>query len=98
MKALSPTHIILNTEKGQKKVEHPLRQARNYALHLADLLSADPILVQKNGSHTGRLCFPFSYGLIWTRIKEEEFRQQLPELFDPSQMLFQDTLGRSILP
>src|SRR5439155_9411248 len=90
MRVVNPTHIILKTEQGEKRVEHPLRQASDYALHIADILAADPMLVHTGGIHKGRLIFLFSYGVIWTRIKEEEFRRELPELYDPSQMLFRE--------
>ncbi|MEW6738073.1 MAG: nuclease-related domain-containing protein, partial [Acidobacteriota bacterium] len=36
MRVVSPTHIILKTGQGERKVAHPLRQARDYALQIAD--------------------------------------------------------------
>src|ERR1051325_1963367 len=32
LKIVTPTQVILKTEQGDKTLEHPLRQARNYAL------------------------------------------------------------------
>jgi superfamily I DNA and RNA helicase len=96
MKAVNPTQLILETGQGEKKVEHPLRQARDYALHIADILNADQLLVRKNGTHQGRLSFPFGYGVVWTKIREEDFKRELFELYDPAQMLFRESLHQSI--
>jgi hypothetical protein len=98
IEALNPTHITLKTEQGSKRLEHPLRQARNYTLSLLDTLARDPLLISPTGDHQGRLRFPFGYAVVWTRIKQSDFRQQLPELFEPAQMLFRDDLTLNIEP
>jgi hypothetical protein len=96
MRVVSPTHIVLDTDQGEKMMEHPLRQARDYALRIADILASDQMLIQKNGPYSGQLIFPFSFGVVWTKIREENFRRELPELFDRSQMLFRESISPSI--
>src|SRR5262249_17541219 len=93
---INPTHIILTTDRGEKRVDHPLKQARDYVLRIADTLVADPLLAKSSGAHKGKLHFPFSYGVVWTKIKEEEYRAHLPELYDPAQMLFRESISPSI--
>src|SRR5262249_44714453 len=93
IRSMSPTEVVISTTQGSKRVPHPLPQARNYALRVADLLAADPLLTQPQGAHQGRLCLPFSYAVVWTRMRATDFYRQLPELYDNSKMLFKESLA-----
>ncbi len=59
---------------GQLKVViSPLAQARHCALQVVDALARDPQLVQPAGPHTGKLAFPWGYGVVLTRITRHQF-------------------------
>ena len=49
---------------GLKHVANPLEQARQYAHAVADCLKKDAQLVHLSGLHTGKLIFPWSYGVV----------------------------------
>lgn len=94
--AVNPHEITLHTEQGEKRVNNPLQQAREYTLTITKILSADPILQQQSGHYKGQLILPFSYGVVWSRIKREDFQRELPELFDNNKMIFRDDLSSSM--
>ncbi|MBN8725212.1 MAG: NERD domain-containing protein [Acidobacteria bacterium] len=96
IKEINPKYIVIETSKGQKSCTNPLNQARNYALQIVDLLASDPLLVQSSNDYKGKLAFPFSYGVVWSRIKSEDFKSSLPELFEVNKALFYDHLSTSI--
>lgn len=96
IKEINPKYIVIETSKGQKSCINPLNQARNYALQIVDLLASDPLLVQSSNDYKGKLAFPFSYGVVWSRIKLEDFKSSLPELFEVNKALFYDHLSPSI--
>ena len=56
-----------------KTVASPLEQARSYAHQVIDALARDTQLVQAEGEHRGKVCFPWSYGVVLTRITRKQF-------------------------
>ncbi|KAF0249698.1 MAG: DNA/RNA helicase [bacterium] len=96
IKEINPNRVVIETTTGEKSCENPLNQARNYALQIVDLLQADPLLVQPSNGYKGKLAFPFSYAVVWSRIKSADFQLHLPELFDTNKALFWDNLSFSI--
>ena len=56
--------IELHTPRGKVTVAHPLRQARDYAHELVDLMKADPALTHASGPFAGRLLFPYGWGVV----------------------------------
>lgn len=53
-------------DNGPKTVINPLEQARQYAQTVVNALQRDKQLVQTEGSHAGKLAFPWSYGVVLT--------------------------------
>jgi hypothetical protein len=98
IKEINPNRVIIETSTGEKYCENPLSQARNYAFQMVDLLQSDPLLVQSSNGYKGKLAFPFSYAVVWSRIKLADFQSTLPELFDANKALFWDDLSSSITP
>lgn len=96
IKEINPNYVVIETPKGQKSCTNPLNQARNYALQIVDLLASDPLLVQSSNDYKGKLAFPFSYGVVWSRIKSTDFQSTLPELFELNKALFWEHLSPSI--
>ncbi|MFY9222453.1 MAG: 3'-5' exonuclease [Blastocatellia bacterium] len=96
IKEINPKYVVIETSKGQKSCTNPLNQARNYALQIVDLLASDPLLIQSSNDYKGKLAFPFSYGVVWSRIKSTDFQSTLPELFELNKALFCEHLSPSI--
>jgi len=56
--------IELRLQSHNKKVSHPLKQARQYALALRDEIQTrleGRVLLERDGPHKGRIGFPISY-------------------------------------
>jgi hypothetical protein len=58
---------------GSKTVINPLEQARQYAHQVVNALERDKQLVQADGTHAGKLVFPWSYGVVFTNITRKQF-------------------------
>lgn len=56
-----------------KLVANPIEQARQYAHQVVDALRRDRQLVHGEGRHQGELAFPWSYGVVFTRITRRQF-------------------------
>ena len=52
---LDPNSITINTPTGQTTTSNPIQQARDCTLALVDELKQDPQLINKIGSHKGKL-------------------------------------------
>lgn len=85
-------NVTILNEDREKSVEHPLEQARHYALAIAKLLERDPLLVQGDGRYKGKLAFPYSYGAVLTNITRQQFEAEegLRETFESHLVICQD--------
>ena len=80
-----------------KSVINPLEQARQYAHQVVDALQRDAQLVQANGPHTGKLAFPWSYGVVFTNITRKQFdAAELHHAIEPHRVLCQDEMLESV--
>lgn len=81
------------TDGGPKTVPSPAEQARHYAHQVADALSKDRNLVQADG----RLAFPWSYGVVLTRITRRQFESaQLQHAIEPRRVICSDEMGATV--
>jgi superfamily I DNA and RNA helicase len=82
----------------EKEVDHPLEQARHYALAIAKLLERDPLLVQADGRYKGKLACPYSYGAVLTNITRKQFEAEegLRETFESNLVICQDEMYESV--
>ena len=64
--------VQLRTTRGPVTEANPLRQARDYALELADLMQRDPSLVHADGPFCGKLLFPYGWGAVFSRMTSDE--------------------------
>jgi hypothetical protein len=87
---------LLLVEEGQSRVErakNPIRQVREYAFALMDLLKKHPLLCNHAGEHQGKLCFPCGYGVLFTNITAEQLAEAgLGAVFPPEKVICRDEL------
>ena len=85
LRAIDRAQVELVTQDGIKHQLNPFEQSRQLAEQVADLLERDPLLVNPTGdARRGKLCFPWSYGLVlplMTRMQFDEagLREVIPE-------------------
>jgi hypothetical protein len=76
-----------------KAVMSPLAQARFCAIQVVNALERDPQLVHADGRHQGKLAFPWSYGVVFTRITRKQFDAAgLGEAIEPHYVICQDEM------
>ena len=76
-----------------KTVVSPLEQARHYAHQVINALERDTQLVQGEGPHQGKVCFPWSYGVVLSRITRKQFEDsRLDEAVEPHRVICQDEM------
>ncbi|MDP1733176.1 MAG: 3'-5' exonuclease [Sulfuritalea sp.] len=92
-------NATLHTDSGPKEVQNPLEQARRYAEDLARALQKDPQLVIGSGREAGRLRFPWSYGVVLTRITRKQFDDGGLETVIPAdRVICQDEMTEGVEP
>lgn len=73
---------------------NPLIQAKRGAHAIVDELKKAEILLQAQGSNSGRLCFPYGYMAAFTNIGLDEFyRKGLDQVIDRKKVLLKDDFG-----
>lgn len=78
-------------------VPNPLEQARQYAHQVADALKHDAQLVEQEGRHQGRLCLPWSYGVVFPNIRRQQFEAaSLDQAIDSHRVICQDEMVESV--
>jgi hypothetical protein len=68
------TQFTLVTERGLVKENHPLLQARAYALEIGVVLERDPALRFPTGHrHAGKIIMPWAWGVVLANISRKQF-------------------------
>ncbi|MDZ8069009.1 MAG: 3'-5' exonuclease [Nostoc sp. DedQUE08] len=94
---INPSTVTLLTEDGIKEVQHPLQQARDYALAVNKMLEKDPALVQQEGKYQGKLVIPYGYGVVFTNITRKDFEQsELPAVFEEHLVICKDEMYEKV--
>jgi hypothetical protein len=95
---VNPQTVTLLTAEGEKTVRNPLEQARGYALELAKMLEQDPLLVEDQQAHRGKVAFPYGYGVVLTHITRRQFDAQvgLCQVFEPHLVICQDEFYEAV--
>lgn len=88
--------VELRLRLHSKRVMHPVKQAREYALALKSELESRAdgyILLQKDGPYKGNACFPISHLAILSQISRRDIeRLNLTNVFDSARTLTEDWL------
>ena len=80
-----------------KTVPSPLEQARHYAHQVVDALVRDPQLRHAHGSMQGKVCFPWSYGVVLTHITRSQFEAAgLDGAIEPSRVICADEMTAGV--
>jgi hypothetical protein len=83
--------ILANGEP--KTVISPIEQVRHHAHQVVDALSRDRQLVVQEGRHQGALCFPWSYGVVFTHVTRTQFTEsQLDQAIEPHRVVCSDEM------
>jgi UvrD-like helicase C-terminal domain/Nuclease-related domain/AAA domain len=83
--------VELRTPRGLVTAAHPLRQARDYAMELVDLMRNDPALVHADGPFTGRLLFPYGWGVVLASLRRADVEgSDFAALFPPERTLMRE--------
>ena len=89
--------VELRTPRGVVTAAHPLRQARDCALELVDLMKNDPALVHAQGPFAGRLLFPYGWGVVLASMRRAEVAgSDFDELFNPARTLLREDLDEAV--
>ncbi len=98
LQQVNPENVTLLTESGVKEEKNPLRQARNYALAVNQMLEKDPALVQQSGRYQGKLVCPYGYGVVFANITRKAFESQpaLEQVFEPHLVICRDEMIESV--
>lgn len=90
---IDPTSAVIHADGKAKTVLNPLEQARHYAQALAGALEKDPQLVFSSGRETGKLHFPWSYGVVLTNITRKVFDEcELGGVMPSQRVICQDEM------
>ncbi|MDQ8738722.1 3'-5' exonuclease [Paenibacillus sp. LHD-38] len=84
----------LYTSAGRlEAVENPYKQVRDIARHVVNHLKKDPQLIQQEGGLHGALKFPYGFGTVFTRMKQEDFdKYNLYDVISPQFVLCRDEM------
>ena len=89
----------LLTANGVKVVANPLEQARQCAYQLVNQLQGDPQLVFAQGKYTGKLVFPYGYGVVLSNITRRQFEgTDLDEVLPSHQVICKDEMTETTDP
>lgn len=82
-----------------KVVINPLEQARHCAIQVVRALERDPLLVQEEGPHKGKLAIPWGHGVVFTNITRKQFTDAgLNEAIEPQYVICKEEMGESVEP
>jgi hypothetical protein len=89
--------VELATPRGRVTEANPLRQARDYAFELVDLMQRDPALVHGDGPFRGKLLFPYGWGVIFSHQTQAEWAgSDFNQIFPARQVLLRDDLEETV--
>lgn len=91
--------ITLHTQKGLERAQHPIEQVRQCTYQLINTLKQDPLLVHHEGKYTGKLIFPYAFGVVLTNITRQQFSaSDLPLVIPEHLVICKDEMLESTDP
>lgn len=89
--------VELLTDKGLLTSPHPLRQARDYAMELNNVLQADPALLQTEDPFKGKSMVPYGWGCVLSNIRHKQTQGcDMEPVFPAYKTLLRDDLDDSV--
>lgn len=89
--------VELKTERGLVTQANPLRQARDCAMELVNLMALDPLLVHGDGPFRGKLLFPYGWGAVFSGLAVKDVAGlDFHSLFPEHQVLMRDDLDEAV--
>ncbi len=99
IQSIDTCNATLLVNGGQMTVKNPLEQARGYALAVVDILKRDHQLIWHEGRFQGKLVFPWTFGVVLTKITRKEFDStDLGDVIDPNRVICKDEMTKSVDP
>jgi hypothetical protein len=97
IKSIDKESVTLITPNGLKHVINPLRQARSYAHAINNKFETDPHLKVREGKFTGKLLFPWGYGVVLSNITRKQFEStDLDQVLEPSHVICKDEMTEAV--
>ena len=91
--------VELRTARGDLTEANPLRQARDYALELVDVMKQDRALTHGEGPFRGKLLFPYGWGVVFSHLWASEVAgTDFEDIFPSHQVLLRDDLSEKLNP
>jgi hypothetical protein len=91
--------VTLDVNGERRTTANPLRQARDYAFELVDLMQHDPALVHADGPFAGKLIFPYGYGAVFSGIRAQDVKgTDFANVFPEQRALLRDDLEDGVDP
>ena len=91
--------VELRTARGDITEANPLRQARDYALELVDVMKQDSALTHGEGVFRGKLLFPYGWGVVFSHLWASEVAgTDFEDIFPSHQVLLRDDLSEKLGP
>lgn len=89
--------VDLMLDDGMKQVDHPLYQARGYAMELNNVLERDPALLQDEDPFKGKSRVPYGWGCVLSNIRAKQLEgTDFSEVFPQHKTLLRDDLDDSM--
>ena len=89
--------VELETARGRVTEANPLRQARDYAFELVDLMQHDAALTHGDGPFRGKLLFPYGWGVVFSHQTRADWAgSDFDQVFPTRQVLLRDDLDEAV--
>lgn len=94
IRTINRAQVALCTQDGLKHQLNPFEQSRQLAEHVADLLKQDALLINPiDDPRRGKLCFPWTYGVVLPFITRKQFDDaQLGEVIPEHRVICGDEM------
>jgi len=98
IRSIDRAQVELVTQEGIKHQLNPFEQSRQLAEQVADLLERDPLLGNAPGdARRGKLCFPWSFGVVLPLITRMQFdAARLSEVIPEQRVICADEMHEGI--
>lgn len=94
---ITKSTVDLQLANGITQSDHPLRQAREYAMELNNVLQADPALIQTEDPFKGKSMMPYGWGCVLSNIRRKQVEGiDMESVFPDRCTLLRDDLSEEL--